>query len=151
GYCILFLHNGGPCGQGQGLLPPLVNSARDESRPAITPDGRYIGFIRDESNDHERVYVFDTKTQTLIDPDGTDLGRVATTAPGNLSLYEKPLFQLATLPSQGILNVDITSPIRIGLLVQRVTGHHRLLGRRVPTLKPAGRIPLGAFTRGKHT
>jgi hypothetical protein len=151
GYCLLFFFHGGPCGQGQGLLPPLVNSARDESRPAITPDGRYIGFIRHEANDHERVYVFDTATQTLIDPGGADLGRVATLDTGNLSLYEKPLFQITALPNQGILNVDITSPIRIGLLVQRVTGHHKLLGRRVPTLKAAGRIPLGSFKRGKHT
>src|SRR6185369_69888 len=51
GYCRLYFHNGGPCGQGQGLLPPLVNSARDETRPALTPDGRYIGFIRHEAND----------------------------------------------------------------------------------------------------
>jgi hypothetical protein len=40
--------------------------------------------------------------------------------------------------------------VPIGLLVQRVVGHHRLLGRRVPTLKPAGRIPLGVFKRGRH-
>jgi hypothetical protein len=151
GYCILFFHNGGPCGQGQGLLPPLVNSARDESRPAITSDGRYIGFIRDEADGHERVYVFDTDTQTLIDPDGTDLGRVATIDTGNLSLYQKPVLVVTSFPDFGTLVVNPAIPASIGLLVQRVVGHHRLLGRRVPTLKPAGRIPLGTFKRGKHT
>jgi WD40-like Beta Propeller Repeat len=150
GYCLLFFHNGGPCGQGQGLLPPLVNSARDETRPAITPDGRYIGFIRDEANGHERVYVFDTETQTLIDPDGTDLGLVATLDSGNLSLYEKPVLQVTNLPDFGTLVVNPVTRVPIGLLVQRVVGHHRLLGRRVPTLKPAGRIPLGTFKRGRH-
>jgi len=151
GYCILFFHNGGPCGQGQGLLPPLVNSAREESRPAITPDGRYIGFIRDEADDHERVYVFDTATQTLIDSDGTDLGRVATIDTGNLSLYQKPVFVVTSFPDFGTVVVNPATRVPVGLLVQRVVGHHRLLGRRVPTLKPAGRIPLGTFKRGRHT
>jgi hypothetical protein len=149
-YCIVFFHNGGPCGLGQGVLPPLVNSAREESRPAFTPDGRYIGFIRDEASNRERVYVFDTETQTLIDPDGTDLGPVATIDTGNLSLYEKPVLLVTSLPDFGTLVVNPVSRVPIGLLVQRVVGHHRLLGRRVPTLKPAGRIPLGTFKRGRH-
>jgi hypothetical protein len=78
GYCLIFLHNGSPCGLGQGLLPPLVNSARDETRT----------------------------------------------------------------------NLAVAAPI--GLFVQHVVGHHRLLGRRVPSLKPVGRIPLGQFRRGRH-
>ncbi len=150
GYCIIYFHSGGPCGLGQGLLPSLVNSAREESRPAFTPDGRYIGFIRDEVNNHERVYVFDTETQTLIDPDGTDLGLVATIDTGNLSLYEKPVLIATSLPDFGTLVVNPVSRVPIGLLVQRVVGHHKLLGRRVPTLKPAGRIPLGSFAAGRH-
>jgi WD40-like Beta Propeller Repeat len=139
GFCLIFLHNGGPCGLGQGMLPPLVNSARDETRPAFTPDGRYIGFIRDEANGHERVYVFDTETQTLIDSAGADLGPVATLDTGNLSLYEKAVFRVTNLPNFGTLSVSLISPAPIGLLVQRVVGHHRLLARRVPTLKTIGR------------
>jgi hypothetical protein len=150
GYCLLFFHNGAPCGEGQGKLPALVNSPRDETRPAITPDGRYIGFIRDEANSHERVYVFDTDTQTLIDPDGTDLGPVATLDTGNLSLYVKPVLRIASLPNLGTLVVNPAGLVPIGLLVQRVVGHHELLGRRVPTLEPAGRIPLGTFKPGRH-
>jgi dipeptidyl aminopeptidase/acylaminoacyl peptidase len=150
GFCVIFLHAGNPCGLGQGLLPPLVNSGRDESRPAFTPDGRYIGFIRDEANGHERLYVFDTETQTLIDPDGSDLGLVATRDTGNLSLYEKFVLKVTSFPSFGTLNATLINPAPIGLLVQRVVGHHRLLGRRVPKLKAAGRIPLGKFRRGHH-
>ncbi len=150
GYCLLFLHNGDACGLGRGNLPALVNSSRDETRPAFTPDGRYVGFIRDEADGHERVYVFDTATQTLLDPDGTDLGHVATLDTGNLSLYEKPVLVVTSLPDFGTLVVNPVTRVPIGLLVQRVVGHHRLLGRRVPTLKPAGRIPLGTFKRGRH-
>jgi hypothetical protein len=34
--------------------------------------------------------------------------------------------------------------------VQRVVGHHRLFGRRVPTLKLVGRVPFGKFAKGKR-
>jgi hypothetical protein len=69
----------------------------------------------------------------------------------NVGLYQTQVIKLAALPAPGTLRLDLADPSRVGLLVQRVTGHHKLLGRRVPTLKPAGRIPLGAFTRGRHT
>jgi hypothetical protein len=150
GYCLIFLHNGSPCGLGQGLLPPLVNSARDETRPAFTPDGRYIGFIREGANGHERVYVFDTETQTLIDSGGSDLGLVATLDTGNLSLYEKPVLKITNFPRFGTVVTNLAVAAPIGLFVQHVVGHHRLLGRRVPSLKPVGRIPLGQFRRGRH-
>jgi WD40-like Beta Propeller Repeat len=150
GFCVIFLHNGNPCGLGQGLLPPLVNSSRDESRPAFTPDGRYIGFIRDEASDHERLYVFDTETQTLIDSDGTDLGLVATRDTGSLGLYEKFVLKSTSFPNFGTVNVSLAATVPIGLLVRRVVGHHRLLGRRVPRLRTVGRIPLGKFRRGRH-
>jgi hypothetical protein len=114
-------------------------------------DGRYIGFIRDEANGHERLYVFDTQTQTLLEPNGADLGLGLTPDTGNLSLYEKPVLLAASLPRLGALNLSLADASVIGLLVQRVTGYHRLLGRRVPTLKPAGRIPLGRSRHGRHT
>ena len=94
--------------------------------------------------------MFDTQTQTLIDPDGFDLGLVATLDTGNLSLYEKPVLKLTSFPNFGTVNVTLASTVPIGLLVQRVVGHHRLLGRRVPTLRRVGRIPLGKFRQGRH-
>jgi hypothetical protein len=75
---------------------------------------------------------------------------VATIDTGNLSLYEKPVLVVTSLPDFGTLVVNPVTRVPIGLLVQRVVGHHRLLGRRVPTLKPAGRIPLGVFKPGRH-
>ena len=151
-FCILGVVSGGdPCVLGRGVLPPIVSSLRNETRPAFTPDGRYIGFIRDEANGHERLYLFDTETQTLLDPNGADLGLGLTPDTGNLGLYEKPVLLLANLPRVGALNLSLANPSTVGLLVQRVTGHHHLLGRLVPTLKPAGRIPLGHFRHGRHT
>jgi hypothetical protein len=38
----------------------------------------------------------------------------------------------------------------IGILVARVVGRHRVLGRRVPRLKPLGRVPLGRARRGRN-
>jgi hypothetical protein len=142
---------GDPCVLGRGVLPPLVCSLRNETCPAFTPDGRYLGFIRDEVNSHQRLYVFDTQTQTLLDSSGADLGAGVDMDTCNLGLYQTQVIKLATLPAPGTLRLDLADPSRVGLLVQRVTGHHKLMGRRVPTLKPAGRIPLGAFTRGRHT
>jgi hypothetical protein len=139
-----------PCLSGRGVLPPVVNSPRTETRPAFTPDGRFIGFIRDEAGAHERLYMFGTQTQTLLNPGGIDLGAVQAADAGNLSLYERTIIQLASI-RPGTLSLGLSDPSRVGLLVQRVVGHHHLLGRRVPTLEPAGRIPLGRFARGRHT
>lgn len=100
GFCVIFVHNGSLRAR-QGILPPLVNSPRDETGPAFTADGRYVGLIRDEASGHERVYVFDTETQTLIDSGGDDLGHVATLDTGNLCLYEKPVLKSTNFPQLG--------------------------------------------------
>jgi hypothetical protein len=34
--------------------------------------------------------------------------------------------------------------------VERIVGQHKLLGRNVPKLRVVGRVPLGAFRRGRH-
>ena len=52
------------------FLPTLINSSLDESRPAFTPDSRYLGFIRRGTDGHERVFVFDNMTQTLVNEAG---------------------------------------------------------------------------------
>jgi hypothetical protein len=38
----------------------------------------------------------------------------------------------------------------VGILVAKVVGKHRVLGRRVPRLKPLGRVPLGRARRGRN-
>ena len=63
---------------------------------------------------------------------------------GNLSLYEKPVLLLANLPRVGALNVGLANPSTVGLLVQRVTGHHRLLGRLRADPEPRGPDPRSA-------
>jgi hypothetical protein len=150
GYCVFWVHNGSPCGLGRGLLPALVSSPRNETRPAFTPDGRYIGFIRDEADGHERLYVFDTATQTLVDSDGVDLGNVSVPDTGSLSLYERFVLKSTSIPNLNTVGVSLSIVAPVGIFVQRVVGHHRLLGRRVPALRTVGRIPLGRFGRGKH-
>jgi hypothetical protein len=131
-----------------GVLPAIVNSSLNETRPALTADGRYLGFIRSETNGHERVFVFDTQTQTMLNG-GVDLGPVLTPDSGNLSLYEKPVFSLTNLVNGGTIIFSLLQPSSVGILVQRVVGHHMLLGQRVPTLKPVGRVPFGPFHRGR--
>jgi hypothetical protein len=56
-------------------LPVIVNaSGLDEAFPAFTPDGRYLGFVRQNPDNHDRLFVFDTITQTLLNDQGVDLG-----------------------------------------------------------------------------
>ncbi len=142
-------------------LPAIVNApGRDEAFPAFTPDGRYLGFVRQTADNHDRLFVLDTATQTLLNDQGVDLGILG--APlsardrlrrleGNLSLRETfvlaPLFQLSPT---GRLQFRVLSSTGVGLLVQRVVGHHKFLGRTVRTLKTVGRVPLGQFRRGKY-
>jgi len=143
-------------------LPAIVNApGLDEAFPAFTPDGRYLGFVRQTADNHDRLFVFDTVTQTLLNEQGVDLGILG--APfsardhvrrmeGNLSLRQTPvltpLFQLALT---GQLQFRLLTSTGVGLLVQRIVGHHKLLGHTVRTLKTIGRVPLGRFTRGTHT
>ena len=147
-FCLQTASSSFAAGHACGVLPPIVNSPLNETRPAITLDGRYVGFIRNETNGHERLLVFDTATQTMLN-NGVDLGPVLTPDSGNLSLYEKPVLSLANLVGSGTIIFSLLQPSRVGILVQRVVGHHMLLGRRAPTLKPVGRVPFGAFRRGR--
>ncbi len=132
-------------------LPALVDSALDESRPAFTPDGRYLGFIR-HLKSTDRLLVWDSETQTLINPLGTDLGAVSARDVGNLSLYEKtilaPVTTVPPLPG-GTIGFDLQLPSGIGILVQRVVGHQKLLGKTAPKLRLVGRVPLGKFSKGR--
>jgi hypothetical protein len=143
-------------------LPALVNATgADEAFPAFTPDGRYLGFVRQLSNGDDRLFVFDTVTQTLLNSSGIDLGVVgAPSSPrdelrrmeGNLSLRQTPvLTPLFLVAPTGLVSFQLATSSGVGLLVQRIVGHHKLFGRRVPTLKTIGRVPLGHFRRGKHT
>jgi hypothetical protein len=148
GFCSVAQANATSC-DALGLLPPIVDSSANETRPAFTSDGRYVGFVRDESGGHERLFIWDTQTQTMLNG-GVDLGAVATTDSGNLSLFEKPVFRITRLPNLGTVSFSLLDPSNVGILVQRVVGHHQLLGRSVPTLRRVGRVPFGRFRAGSR-
>src|SRR3954468_11239671 len=129
---------------------PLLNSPLDESHPAITADGRYIGFIRlDADGVHSRAFVWDTGTQTLIDDEGTDLGQIHLTDRGNLSIFSRPLIKFTRVSPSGFVTFIALSDTGVGILVQRIVGRHKLFGKTVPVLKPVGRVPLGVFRKGR--
>jgi WD40-like Beta Propeller Repeat len=131
-------------------LPPIVNSPGDEGHPAITPDGRYIGFVRQDADGfHERAFVWDTETQTLLDDHGVDLGQIDLTARGNLSLRVDPLFKFTRVGQQGLISFNLLDPTGVGILVQRIVGKQKLFGKAAPKLKPVGRVPLGKFKKGR--
>jgi hypothetical protein len=153
------LFSSGLCRVGGNVakLPAIVNTpSQDESRPALTPDGRYVGFVRHQSdtNGHSVLFIWDSLTQTLVNSTGVDLGVLSPreidllAARGNLSIRSTPVLQLTHVTLSGIVTAQLLAPAGVGILVQRVVGHHRVLGRRAPKLKLVGRVPLGHFKRG---
>ncbi len=143
-------------------LPPVINPNHfDELNPAFTPDGRYLGFVRyaHGGDHHMRLFVFDTATQTLLRSDGIDLGALPSFAckidpvwpfRGGLSLRETFQLVASSVSFSGLVSFQLLQPSLVGILVQRVVGKHRLLGRVVPKLETVGRVPFGRFRRGRH-
>ena len=127
-------------------LPAIVNRD-DESLPAFTADERYVGFVR-RYKERDRLFVWDSQTQTLLNTDGIDLGSLAFGETGNLSLYVRPTFTLTDI-RQGIVTARLTATSGVGLFVQRITGRQRVLGKRAFKLRRVGRVPLGTFKKGK--
>jgi hypothetical protein len=127
-------------------LPAIVNSG-DESLPAFSPDGRYVGFVRRAAG-RDRLFVWDSQTQTLLNPSGVDLGTLATGETGNLSLYFRPNFAATAVNTTGAVTATLLQASGVGLFVQRIAGRHRVLGRRAFKLRTVGRVPLGSFKRG---
>jgi hypothetical protein len=133
------------------FLVPGVNSSTGASfSPVFTADGRDIVYAHTESAAHPRLRVYDTETQTLLDPSGIDPGGIPF---GRISVYQT-FFLTSTnfLFTAGVPRVlfTLSAPSAVGILVQRIVGHHRLFGRLVPVLRKVGRVPFGSFRRGKH-
>jgi hypothetical protein len=129
------------------VLPAIVNSG-DESLPAFTPDSRYVGFVR-RYKERDRLFVWDSQTQTLLNGGGIDLGGLAFGETGNLSLYFRAVFVRTAVAQSGLVSANLTAPSGVGLLVQRITGRQRILGKRAFKLRAVGRVPLGSFKKGK--
>jgi hypothetical protein len=135
-------------------LSPIVNSFDDESQPAITADERYVAFVRHSRTDfHDRLFVFDTVTQTLLNAAGVDLGLVDTDSrSGSLSLFTKRILLSTSISQTGHVTGTLTLQSNVGILVQRVVGTTTVLGKRAYALEPVGRVPLGEFDEGTfHT
>jgi hypothetical protein len=134
------------------LLPAIVNSPVTEFAPTFTPDGRYVAFVRVPAagETRNRLFVWDSQTQLLLNPTGVAVASSPNPNLDSVSLYTRPLFQSTGVSLAGRVTFGLLQPTAVGLLVQRVTGHHRLFGRRVPTLKLVGRVPLGKFHKGSR-
>jgi WD40 repeat protein len=144
------------------LMPPIINaSGTDVSKPAFSPDGRYLAYVRFASAAPEppRLFVFDTKTQLLLssvgvlviqaDPD--PIANVLQPGFGGIDLFVSRVFVNTALVN-GTLTFSLASTSSVGIIVQRIVGKTRLFGRRVPKLKLVGRVPLGEFEAGPtHT
>ena len=130
-------------------LPPVVNSPLDESQPALTASGRYVAFVRHGADLHDRLFVWDSQTQLIVNPSGVDLGAVTTRDVGNVSLFERPLIGRSSVTLSGLVTASLLQNAGVGILVQRVTGFRHLLGRRVPRLRFVGRVPFGPQRAGR--
>jgi hypothetical protein len=138
------------------FLPPIVNSGSREQRPAFEAAGRYLAFIRITS-DTPTVVVWDTTTQELVNPavdvspsNASTSSDILAFQEGNLSLFiPDPLITRFRCCDDNV-RFSTAIPTITGLLVQRIRGSKRLLGKRVPKLKRVGRFPLGEFDKGKH-
>jgi hypothetical protein len=138
-------------------LPAVVNSSLDESQPAVTADGRFIAFVRHGADGHDHLFLWDSQTQLLLNPDGVDLGAISSRDVGNVSVYTQPVFSIAQVTTSQIspgapanIAVRVGQGGSLGILVQRIVGRQRILGRRAYKLRKVGRVPLGHFTKGTH-
>jgi hypothetical protein len=124
-----------------------INTSQDDGRPAFTPDGRYLAFVRTGTDGHDRLFAWDSETQTLVNGKGVDLGQVNADV-GSPSLYVRPVITISSVAPSGVVSFSLLTGTAVGILVQRVVGHHKLFGHTVPTLKLIGRVPLGKFKKG---
>lgn len=82
-----------------------------------------------------------------------DLGAIDSHDLGSVSLYTKPVFSnghVIVQLSQSALAAFVARSGKVGILVQRIVGRQRILGRREYRLRTVGRVPLGRFTNGHH-
>lgn len=135
-------------------FPSIVNKSKTEAhKPAFSPDGRYLAFFRRTAGGlTDRLFVLDTKTQLLLNPDGvanaspnsTVISLLRKTIDG-ISLFSKPVFTISPSVTATGLTFSVASPTLVGIIVQRIVGRKHFLGRVVPRLKFVGRVPFGEF------
>ena len=99
---------------------------------------------------HDRLFVWDSQTQTLLNAQGVDLGAMTSRDVGSVSLYTQLILVTPGINPGGLITLQLKAPSGIGIVVQRILGRHRVLGRQAFRLGPARRVPLGTFTKGRH-
>jgi hypothetical protein len=129
---------------------PFSRIERDESQPAVTADGRYVAFVRDAPNEaNDRLFVWDSQTQTLMNPNGVDLGlRFTARDCGSTSLYTRLVIASSVISGSGFVNASLVQAASIGIFVQRIVGTTQVLGKTTWQLETVGRFPLGAYGEG---
>ncbi len=133
-------------------LPGIVNRpGADTTRPAFSDDGRYLAFL--SFKDDLRLFVWDTDTQLLLNPDGIPVGgsvqNLTSRQDGAIALFPRPVI-VGTAIKGSEIQFALLSGSSVGIIVQRVVGRTRVLGRRAPKLKLVGRVPLGQFRKGRR-
>jgi dipeptidyl aminopeptidase/acylaminoacyl peptidase len=132
-----------------GTIVPLaqLNSSFHQHRPSFSPDGRYIAFDDYAPAGALTLNVWDSQTQTILNDGGPQISNVDNPLDGSTTIYVKPVLKTTTIQGP-VVRFQLLQPSGIGILVQRVVGHHRQFGRTVPTLRMIGRVPLGRFRSG---
>jgi len=134
-------------------MPPAVNTTvEDETLPSLTANGRYLGFVRSFRSPPERddrLFVFDTVTQTFLNPNGINLGiRGSEGLCASASIYQETILTSGVITSAGNVNATLSLASSIGIFVQRILGKTEVFGRKGYELETVGRVPLGAFGEG---
>ncbi len=127
----------------------VSTNSRDESLPALTADGRYVACVRDAEGANDRLFVWDSLTQTFLNPNGIDLGLTFMSSRcGSTSLYTRSIIGSSVISQVGNVNATLTLASSIGIFVQRIVGKTRVLGRKAYELETVGRFPLGMYGAG---
>jgi WD40-like Beta Propeller Repeat len=147
--------------------PTPISSGSYEGMPAWSPDlGKYLGFVRNQ-NGRRALLAFDTTPgiQDALNPP-LDLGAEAPTPQlrlyqevfGGMSLANTTAVAIPTITCSGCasrtttstqLSPQLTSASLIGIFIARDKGTKSLFGRKVPSIAPVGRVPLGQAKKGR--
>ena len=143
-------------------LPAIVNApGADEQLPQFSPDGRYLAFIRAAAGER-RLFVWDTSSQLLLNSTGVKLDPPVSAAGASTPFEQRALdglsvrveqsvFASALIASRGLIVIRTVLPSRVGIIVQKVVGRTKVLGRNAVKLRYVGRVPLGSFHAGRST
>ena len=147
---LVFRPLNGVAGAPNTLLPGIVNAfGKSVTNPTFTRGGRYLAFARrnSDNSDNRRLFVWDTVTQLLINTTGVFAGLSVTD--GGIALEVRRVLSTTTLGGS-LGGFTLTTGSSTGLLVQRIVGRHDVLGHVAPSLRIAGKVPLGTFRAGPH-